>query len=76
MSEYAMFCNAFSLTMFAGIIASFVVCVIADKIESMMKRKKAAKARRKSSMDEFGWIELEPDFTGRGELRTKIHWSK
>ena len=76
MSEYAMFCNEFSLTMLAGIIVSCVVCVIIDKIESRLKRQKAAKARRKSTMDEFGWIELEPDFTGRGELRTKIHWSK
>ena len=76
MSEYAIFCNAFTLTMFAGIIASVVVCVIIDKIESMLRRKKSAKARSKSTMDEFGWIEIEPDFTGRGELRTKIHWSK
>ena len=76
MSEYAIFCEQFNVTMLVALVASILVCWLVARIEDLWKRKKAAKARRKSTMDEFGWIELDPDFTGRGELRTKIHWSK
>ena len=76
MSEYVIFCNVFNWTMLAGLIASVIVCWLFDRIELWWKRKKAAKAKRRSPMDEFGWIEFEPDVTGHGELRTKIHWSK
>ncbi len=76
MSDYVIFCNLFNWTMLAGLIASCVVCVLLDRIEFWWKRKRDEKSRRKSPRDEFGWIEIEPDVTGRGELRTKIHWSK
>lgn len=76
MSEYAIFCGMFNVTLLAAFIAAGLVCLLSDRIEFWWKRRKAEKAVKKSQREEFGWIEILPDYSGKGELRTKIHWSK